>query len=188
MKLILRILLLLTVVTRAGAADFGYWNNFKSTEEFVAALSNFHPVSSPGDLASLFTVRELGQPDDSATGVPVPATKIASCKLLWSDSSHALVFATASPQTEATRSVVGVIFLLRQIHDAWQVVDHHRFVATGKYADVTARLTSGADSDKTPDGEPLVTVTESQGGRGYAGELSATYTIANDRIERVDLR
>jgi hypothetical protein len=187
MKSALQVLVLLVISVQAEAADLNYWSDFKSVDAFVSAIQSFHPVSSPGDLATLFTVRELGQPDDPKTGKPVPATDISSCKLLWSDSSQALVLAIASPKTEAARSAAGVMFLLHRIQGCWQNVDHRHFTAVGKYADVTAKVSNFGYSDKPPDGPPLVTITESQGGRGYSYELSATYTIKGNRLERMDL-
>jgi hypothetical protein len=161
----------------------------------VAAAAAFQPAAAPPgdrDLAALFTVRELGQPEDPKTGTPVAAKVIESAVALWSNDSHALVFVTANPPTDATRSSVGVLFLLRRTKGAWRIVDSRRFTAAGKDAGVSAELTAyaGTGYQLSSGGmKPVVTVGESHGGRGYAYQLSASYSLddGGSKLKRLEL-
>src|ERR1041384_6424780 len=74
------------------AADFVRSSGFESVDAFITAASSFCPATNKSDLSPLFTVRELGQPEDPKTGTPVAATSIQSATALWADDSHALVF------------------------------------------------------------------------------------------------
>src|SRR5207249_1487412 len=122
-------------IPHVDAADFARSSAFGSVGAFVAAATSFQPATSKSDLSPLFTGRELGQPEDSKTGRPIAATSIQSAVALWADDSHAFVFVTAAPSTDATRSGVGVLFLLTRTNDSWRIADHQRFVATGKEAE-----------------------------------------------------
>ena len=118
------------------------------------------------------------------------ATSIQSAVALWADDSYAVVFVTAAPPTEATGSAVGVLFLLKRTNDSWRIADHQRFVATGKEAEVSAKLTAGTGSGYhlgSEGMEPVVTVKESQGGRGYAYQISASYTLKASKLKRLNL-
>jgi hypothetical protein len=172
------------------AADFARASAFDSVDAFVATATSFQPVDGKSDLSPLFTVRELGQPEDPKTGTRVTATSIQSAVALWTDDFHALVFVTALPPTEATPSAVGVLFLLKHTNGSWRIEDHQRFVATGKEAEVSAQLTAGTGSGYHlgSDGmRPVVTVKESQGGRGYAYQTSASYTLRASKLKRLNL-
>lgn len=175
-------------IISAHADDFARATRFESVGAFVAAASAFHPAAAKTDLAALFTVREPGQSDEPKTGTRVPATSVHTAASLWSDASHALVFATAMPPTEATHSAVGVLFLLSRGDRFWQIADLQRFTATGKYADVSAELTAGTGSGYQLGNEgmmPIVTVKESQGGRGYGYQISASYTFGGSKLKRM---
>lgn len=167
--------------------DVTLWAPFASPETFVSALSALRPSQSKTDISSLFIMRDQGQPEDPKTGKPVCPETIDSCKLLWKDDTSALVFATASPRTEATRSVVGVLFLLRRLHDRCHLWDYRRFTASGKYAGVTAAITGMAGTGSGVRELPIVTITESQGGRGHSFQLSATYTVDGARLGQMEL-
>jgi hypothetical protein len=105
-------------VLRADAGDFARSSTFKTVEDFVEAATAFQPATGKSDLSALFMVRELGQPEDPKTGTPITATSIQSSVAIWSNESHALVFVTAAPPTDATRSAVGVLFLLTRAKDS----------------------------------------------------------------------
>jgi hypothetical protein len=176
-------------ILRAEAGDLARSTAYESVEAFVAAAAEFQPATSKSDLSALFTVRELGQPEDPKTGTPIAATSIESSVALWSNGSHALVFVTAAPPTDATRSAVGVLFLLSHTK-SWRVADSRRFIATGMDAEVSAELTAGTGSGDqlgTDGMKPVVTVMESQGGRGYAYQLSASYILKASKLKRLEL-
>ena len=118
----------------AHASEFTRASSFDSVAAFVAAAKAFRPAESKTDLARLFTVAEMGQPEDPKTGKPVAPESLDSCEAVWEGATHALVFAVATPKTEATPSSVGVLFLLSQSRHRWSISDLHRFTATGKYA------------------------------------------------------
>jgi hypothetical protein len=178
-------------IPHVDAADFARASAFASVDAFIAAATSFYPATSKSDLSPLFTVRELGQSDDPKTGTPVAATSVQKAVALWADDSYALVFVTAVPPTEATRSAVGVLFLLERTNDLWRIKDHQRFVATGKYGEVSAEPTAGDGTGYHlgSDGmQPVITVKESQGGRGYAFQISGSYTVKASKLKRLDLQ
>ena len=166
------------------ASEFTRWSDFDSVAAFVSAARAFKPATTKSDLAALFTVRDGGQPEDSKAGTPIPAVSVESCDVLWSQEASAVVFATANPPTEATKSAVGILFLLRRLHERWHIFQYVQFTASGKYAEVTAKVT-GYSGTGGP--QPYFTVTESQGGRGYSYQLSGTYTVDGPRLKRVEL-
>ena len=174
----------------ARAGEFTRASSFDSVAAFVAAAKEFHPADSKTNLARLFTIPEMGQPDDPKTGKPVVPESLDSCEAVWEGGTRALVFAVATPKTEATRSAVGVLFLLSQSRHRWTIADVHRFIATGKYAAVTCELTAGVGTGYhlgTEGMRPIVTIKEAQGGRGYGYQLSASYTLTNNRLKRLEL-
>lgn len=174
----------------AHAGEFTRASSFDSVAVFVAAAKAFHPTDSKTDIARLFTIAEMGQPEDPKTGKPVVPATLDSCEAVWEGTTHALVFASATPKTEATRSAIGVLFLLSQSHRRWIISDLRRFTATGKYAEVTCELTADVGSGYqlgTEGMRPIMTIHESQGGRGYGYRLSASYTLSEDRLKRLDL-
>ena len=174
----------------AHASEFTRTSSFDSVAAFVAAAKAFRPAESKTDLARFFTIAEMGQPDDPKTGRPVVPETLDSCEAIWEGATHALVFAVATPKTQATRSAVGVLFLLSKSHQRWRICDSHRFTATGKYAGVTCELTADAGTGYQLDKEGMrsvVTIKESQGGRGYQYLLSASYAVTANRLERLNL-
>jgi hypothetical protein len=171
---------LTALVLQASAADFTRAASFDSVDAFVVAAKAFQPATSTSDLSALFTVRELGQPEDPKTGMPISAATIESATALWSNDAQALIFVTAAPPTDATRFSVATLFLLTRERGVWQVADLLRFSTTGKYAQVSAELTSDGRS-------PVITIKESHGGRGSSYQSSASYFPDNLKLKRLEL-
>jgi hypothetical protein len=160
---------------------------FDSVDGFVTTVKAFRPAASKGALASLFTIPEMGAENRGKT---VAALVIESCDNIWSDDKFALLFATANPATAGTDSHIGVLFLLVHQRDGWRIADLLRFTATGKDAGVSAKLTAFAGSGRQLGSEgfdPVITVNESQGGRGYAYETCASYTFTGSKLKRFEL-
>lgn len=171
------------------AADFSRASSFGSVAAFVAAARGFQPASARSDLSDLFTVRDRPA-EGPETGTLVTAPTIESATELWSNDTHGLVFVIAAPPTEATRSSVGALFLLSRSGGSWRVADVLRFLATGREAKILAELTAfaGGGSELDVEGKaPVVTVKESQGGRGYSYQSSASYTLKGSKLKRLDL-
>ena len=163
---------------------------FASVEAFAASMKSAHPAETQSGFLTLFAIPELGQPEDPERGKPVYATEIEACQVLWKDGDRALLFATAAPPTKATRSRVGVLFLLNHTGSGWCVADVRRFAAAGKEAGISAILTAGAGTGYSLGSEgmpPVVTVTESQGGRGYSRQTSASYLLGSFGLKRVEM-
>ena len=160
---------------------------FDSIDGFVTTVKAFQPAATNGKLASLFTIPEMGAEN---RGKAVAALAIESCEIIWSDDKSALLFATAKPPTVGTDSHIGVLFLLVHQRDSWRIADLLRFTAIGKDAGLSAKLTAFAGSGRQLGSEgfdPVVTVNESQGGRGYAYETCASYKFAGSKLKRFDL-
>lgn len=186
MKAAIIALIVGAIIPGANGGELRGSSTFGSVQEFVSAVGAFKPAAVNGDFSALFTVPDLGQPDDPETGKLIAAPAITSCDVLWQGNTSALVFAHAMPPLVATRCEVGVLFLLEYSHDRWDIADHRRFVATGKDAGVRAEQTAGSD---LPLGDgAVITVTESEGGRGYEYLTSASYTISASRLEVMKLR
>ena len=176
-------------VLRADAGDFARSSAFESVEAFVAVATAFQPATTKSDLSALFTVRDLGQPEDPKTGTPIAATSIRSSVALWSNDSHALVFVTAAPPTEATRSAVGVLFLLTHSKKSWRIADILRFASFGKESGISAELTStaGRGLDEASIRRPVITITQSQGGGGGSHSASASYALTDSKLKLLKL-
>jgi hypothetical protein len=160
---------------------------FDCVDGFVTAVNSFQPAASKGELSALFTISDRGENEQPTS---VTALAIESCDTIWSDDKSGLLFATAKPPTIATPSNIGVLFLLVHQRDGWRIADLLRFAATGKDSGVSAKLTAFEGSGRQLGSEgfdPVVTVDESQGGRGYAYEICASYKIAGSKLKRFDL-
>ena len=160
---------------------------FRSIDEFVTAVRAFQPAVSKGKLAVVFTISDRGD-DEQRTSVT--ATAIEVCDNIWSDDKSALLFASAKPPTVATDSHIGVLFLLVRRRDNWRIADLLRFTATGKDSGLSAKLTALAGSGRQLGSEgfaPVVTVSESQGGRGYAYDTCASYKLAGSKLKPLEL-
>ena len=156
---------------------------FDSVEGFATALKAFQPAASKGELSALFTISDRGEDEQPKS---VTALAIDSCDIIWSHDKSALLFATAKPPTIATRSNIGVLFLLVHQRDHWRVADLLRFTATGRDSGLSAEQTAFAGGGLQL-GNPVVTVKESQGGRGYAYDTCASYKIVDSKLKRLDL-
>ncbi|WP_395741141.1 hypothetical protein [Prosthecobacter sp.] len=158
-----------------------------SVKAFMAAGRAFVPSATPGsDLAGLFAVPEMGE---VKRGKPVPARSVQECTELWANEECALVLAVAFPPTEATKSCVGVLFLLRRQEGLWRIADLRRFSATGKLARVEAEQTAHAGSGYALGREgmrPVVTVKQWDGGRGYSYGMSSSYTVSGWKLVRME--
>ncbi len=185
MKTILLLFGLTAIALHSSAAEFTRSTTFDSVVAFVDAAKSFQPETHKSDLSALFTVRELGQPEDPKTGSLVAAKAIYSSVKLWANESHALIFVTAAPPTDATRSFVGSLFLLAHESGSWRIADVMRFFAAGKYAGVSAELT--ADAYRSDAMSPVITIKESHGGRGYAYQVSASFTFSSSKLKRLEL-
>jgi hypothetical protein len=192
MKTFIATIILAAVLPVVAAGEFSRKTAFGSVKDFTDAAAGFEPATSSSDLAVLFTVPEPGDPKDPNTGKPVLPRAIESCEVVWSNDSQALVFVKALPPTEATHSTVAALFLVRRTGESWRISDSRRFTASGKDAGISVKLTAdtGGGTDRLgEDGfPPVVTITESQGGRGYSYDLSASYTIKAAKLERLDLK
>jgi hypothetical protein len=169
------------------ASELNRESLFDSVEEFVTAVKAFQPAASKGELASLFTIPEMGHENP---GKPIAASAIQSCEPIWSDDKSALLFATANPPTVGTYSNIGVLFLLVHQRDGWRIADLLRFTATGKDSALSAKQTAcaGGGGQLSSEGfHPVVTVNELQGGRGYSYETCASYKFAGSKLKRLDL-
>lgn len=160
---------------------------FDSVDGFVTTVKEFQPAATKGKLTFLFTISKMGA---ESRGKPVAALAIESCDTIWSNDKSALLFATANPPTVGTDSHIGVLFLLVHHRDSWRIGDFLRFIATGKDSGLSAKLTAFAAIERQLGNggfDPVVTVRESQGGRGYAYETCASYKIAGSKLKRFDL-
>jgi hypothetical protein len=175
-------------VSATEGSELNHESVFDSVDAFVATVKAFQPAASRGDLSSLFTISDRDL-DEHCTSVT--ALAIESCATIWADDKSALLFATANPPTIATHSSIGVLFLLVRQRDHWQIADLLRFTATGKEAEVSAEQTAFAGSGRQLGCEgfaPVITVKESQGGRGYAYRTCASYTFARSKLKRLELQ
>lgn len=176
------------LVLPARAAEFDRRSAFASIEVFVTAAKAFQPATTQGDLSALFTMPEMGEENH---GKSIAAPVIQSCDAIWSGGDSALLLAVANPPTQATRSSIGVLFLLVRERDRWHIADLLRFTATGKEAEVSAELTAYAGTGYrlgTEGMAPVVTVKESHGGRGYAYQAYASYTFSASKLKRLELK
>jgi hypothetical protein len=176
------------LVLPMNAAEFDRQSAFASVEAFVTAAKAFPLATTKSNLSSLFAIPEMGAINH---GKPITAPAIQSCNAIWSGDDSALVLAVAIPPTEATRSSIGVLFLLVRQRDRWHIADLLRFTATGKEAEVSAELTAYAGTGYrlgTEGMAPVVTVKESHGGRGYAYQAYASYTLNASKLKRLELK
>jgi len=172
------------------AGEFAPGSSFPKLADLISALSAYTPATSANELRSVFSVPEPGEIAPGDTRPTRVATAIVSCDQIWADDHFALIFVTARPPTDATPSEIGTLFLAAQQKDGWRIVDTQRFLALGKYAKVSAELTAGTGRGYSLGAEgfhPIITIKEFQGGRGYSYDLSASYTIKDQKISRHDL-
>jgi len=189
-KATLFLVLLIAAIAPLPVHALSQWESFESVDAFTAATKAFQPSTARTDLTTLFAAADRGQPEDPKRGLLVAAPSVDSVSTLWSDTKNALIFAIASPPIEFSRCRVGVLFLLQRFNDGWHISDYVVFTTVGKEAEVSATLTAGTGSGYQlgSDGmSPIVTVKESQGGRGYSYDISASYAYTGFRLKRLDL-
>lgn len=179
--------MLLLIREHANAGDFSTEATFPTLAALQSALTAYTPATSSTALRAVFSLPEPGEIADGETRATRTAATLIGCDQLCSDAQTALLFATARPATDATPSEVGVLFLIVRQNEGWRVVDHQRFVAFGKYAKVVAELTAAGHKPEVQPSPPIITVKEFQGGRGYSYDLSASYTIKDQKITRHEL-
>jgi hypothetical protein len=109
------------------------------------------------------------------------ASGFASSTILWHQGDEAIYWAIGNPPTEATNEQFGVLVAAkRNAAGIWKVMKSIRLEATGKDALATAELTESAS---VPEYDvPVVVVTLTQGGRGYAYNESFTYSMKDDNF------
>lgn len=173
------------LILQASGTEFSRATKYESVQAFLDTAKSFEPATTKGEMAALFTVKEMGQREDQKTGTPVPAKGVDSCKTLYAGDSLALVLVKAQPPTEATRSVAAVLFLLKHDGPSWWISDLLRFEACGKYSEIKATLSAMSYNGKSDPG--FLTVTEFHGGRGYSYDISASYKCQDCKFKRVDL-
>ncbi len=107
------------------------------------------------------------------------APRFASSSILWQQGDQAIYWATGNPPTEATNEQFGVLVAARRnAAGIWKVMKSIRLEATGKEALATAETTESAS---VPEYDvPVIVVTLTQGGRGYAYDESFTYSMKDD--------
>jgi hypothetical protein len=163
------------------AADFTRASVFESVEAFTTAAKAFQPAAAKSDLSNLFAAKEQ-EPESSQYNKTFFAQSVEAVTVLWSDDSHALIFATAAPPIDSMPCAVGVLFLLQRVKETWRIADSRKFTAHGKYAHVSAEQTADAGAGWILK-EPVITITESQGGRGYAYSLSGSYIFKASKLK-----
>jgi hypothetical protein len=160
---------------------------FTSVEGFVTTVKAFKPAAAKTDLSPVFSVPEPTLDNDKPIK-RIPAPAVQSCEILWEDKDRAVIFAIADPQTEeSVPSRVGVLFLLSRKEDRWQISDHLRFTASGKYASISAKQTAevgAGNSFESLGVGPVITITQGQGGRGLFYTTSVSYRLNKSRFER----
>ncbi|MEO8206024.1 MAG: hypothetical protein ABI615_07570 [Chthoniobacterales bacterium] len=100
--------------------------------------------------------------------------------VLWHSADRAIFWVTAKPPTTATPCTVGALILTIFQNDKWVVRDTIRFTASGKYNAAMAEISTGFS--RPDNDEPVVTVTLSQGGRGYSYRESFTYSLEKTKF------
>ncbi len=172
------------------AADLSQEAAYHSLEEFVNSAKAFRPSLSKGEFQKFFSIPELGEIAQEEIRPVRIADSVMACETVWSVDRAAVVFVTARPPTEATPSEIGLLIYVERAVTGWKIKDVSRFIATGKYARITAELTAAGGSGSAPStvsAPPIVTVKEFQGGRGQSFDLSASYTVKAQKIVRLDL-
>ncbi|MGC4015657.1 MAG: hypothetical protein QM755_14215 [Luteolibacter sp.] len=170
------------------AGEFALDGRFDSPKAFVDAAKGFEPVKHPGKMAALLAFLEINGDGSPQT---VQATKVESAAVLWKCEDESVVMVETKPPTEGSRSAVCVLFILRQAGKAWSIQGHQRFTGYGKYAGVSAGLTTewGTVSNAEEEGgkDPVFTVVESHGGRGKSYQVSGSFKLAKSGFVRMEL-
>jgi hypothetical protein len=160
------------------AADFDRLSHFKSCDEFVSALQALQPQKQPNVYSRSLSIEEFGENRDAL----IVPEKVESVTEVWRSDDYALIFATAQPKTEASKSAVAAIIVLEHTEEGWSFVSLRRYETTGKYSGITCELTSGIYKEYTPgNGISPATLTfhRFSGGRG-ASESASWSLLFND--------
>ena len=181
------LLVLLACGDLAHGTDFPIEAAFPTLEAMQSALKGYTPSTSSGALRADFSLPEPGEISVGETRATRTATPLVECVQLWVGDESALIYVSARPPTESTPSEVGVVFFIVHRGGSWRVADRQRFVAFGKYAKVVAEITSAGHKPKVTPSPPIFTIREFQGGRGYSYDVSASYTIKDQKIIRHDV-
>ena len=179
MKILFAVCTLALVLTVRGIAVPSLDGAYESPSAFVKAVVEAKPGSDHTTFTDIFQVREVGQPEDPKTGLPVRAQKLVCDGVLWSNDAVAFVFVRAEPPTDATRSAVGVLFLLEKSSGSWLIADKLVRTQYGKYSNVSAKVT-------VTKAFPVVTMTEVSGGRGHSDEFHSNFTFSTNKIVELD--
>ncbi len=158
-------------------------NDFTSIDEFVQSLQALNPSKTKNGIADLFSAIQVGQPELKDTGTRIYPDMIQTVKVLFHSDEIAVVFAEARPKTEATPSCVGVLFSLSAKNGLkkWRILDTKRFSTYGKYAGISAEMTSEVGVGYN---QPLrglvISVTINEGGRGASSVTSGSFQVGGD--------
>jgi hypothetical protein len=154
--------------------------DYTSVDQFVQSLQSFNPSKTKNGIADLFSAIQKGQSELSDTGTRVYPDSIQSVKVPFKNDSKALVFSESNPHTEATPSTTSVLFSLSCENGMkkWRILDTRRFYASGKYAGISAKVTStgGAEYDQKLR-SIVITVTINDGGRGSSFVTSESFRL-----------
>lgn len=154
--------------------------DFTSIEQFVQSLQAFDPSKVKNGIADLFSAIQFGQPELNDTGTRIYADKIQSVKVLFQTEKEAVIFAEACPKTEAGPSCVGSLFFLSSENGLkkWRVLNTRRFYTSGKYAGISAEVTSDVGTGYHQLLRDLViSVKISEGGRGVSSSTSESFRV-----------
>jgi hypothetical protein len=152
---------------------------FPSIDAFLEAARGYDFARDPWKLGFHLSIEEPRQPEQHAR-IATPA-KVDSVNLLWSSADSALIFLTARPATDSTRTETALLLALGRHDGGWFISSKHPFRATGKDAHIRCQLTGAGH---TP--PPIVTVTSTNGGRGASYRASATYELTAGQLNRKD--
>ena len=170
---------------QTAAKDFTTKTTFNSVESFVAAMKDFSPSRSKGDIAALFEDAERGEGE---LGARIQTAKFDKVETLTDEGANvAVVFVSAEPPTDRIPVAMGVLFLLTQDEGRWHIADLLRFVTAGSEASVHAE---GTYFDHPGDGKQstaVLTVTVWSGGRRRNRGVSESYEIEKSRFVRAGL-
>lgn len=173
------------------AVEVSLGTDFASVDQFVESLKAFDPGKVKNGVSDLFSSLQIGQPDDNDRERRIYPDKIKSVEVLSHSDKDAVVFAVATPYTEACPICVGVLFSLSSENGMkkWRILDTKRFDALGKYADVSAKRTSAVDHGYDQDFSNLViSVKVSEGGRGESSSVSGSFRLVSyGRFSQISL-
>ena len=152
---------------------------YDSPKGFVKAVSDAKPATDHTSFTDIFQVRERGQPEDPMTGSLVRPERLICDNVLWENDAVAFVFVRAEPPTSATKSVMGVLFLLEKVGEIWQISDKLTSTQYGKYSNISTKVTPTKVY-------PIVAIKEVSGGRGHSTVIQRSFTFSERKIVVLD--